>query len=75
VAYRCSSGRDGTLTVDVPDLSDLAAQLNRIQPCEYDRGLSDATLVVPCRSIPLEVHLTVTDGRLLQPSDEALCLT
>ena len=75
VTYRCVSGRKGTLAVDVPDLSDLSTLLNRIQPCEYDHGLSDATLVVPCRSRPLNVHLTVAHGRLVQPSDEALCLT
>ena len=51
------------------------SRINRIEPCEYDHGLSDATLVVPCRSRPLNVHLTVAHGRLVQPSDEALCLT
>ncbi len=73
VAYRCTSGREGTLTVDVPYLPDLAERINRIEPCEYDHGLSGATLVVPCRSGPLDVHLTVAHGRLVRRSDEGLC--
>ena len=44
VTYRCSSGREGTIAVDVPDLDRLADQLNEIQTCEYDQGLSRATL-------------------------------
>lgn len=75
VAYRCTSGRDGTLTVDLRDLRDLSERINRIEPCEYDHGVSHATLVVTCRSGPLVVRLTGTDGRLVRPSDEALCLT
>jgi hypothetical protein len=75
VAYRCTSGRDGNLTVDVPDLADLAETVNRLQACEHDHGVSHATLVVTCRSGPLVIRLTGTDGRLAQPSDEALCLT
>jgi hypothetical protein len=38
VTYRCASGRSATIVVDVPDPEDLADILNRIQPCEYDRG-------------------------------------
>jgi hypothetical protein len=61
--------------VDVPDLRVLAERINGIQPCEYDHGVSHATLVVTCRSGPRAVRLTGTDGRLTQPSAEALCLT
>lgn len=74
VTYRCSSGREGTIVVDVPDLDRLADRLNRIQPCEYDQGLSRATLTVMCRSNPLVVHLTGAGGHVEQPPREALCL-
>ncbi len=74
VSYRCNSGREGTIVVDVPALSHLADKLNRIQPCEYDRGVSRATVTVICRSDPLVVHLTGKDGLFAQPSSEALCL-
>jgi hypothetical protein len=43
VSYRCTNGREGTIVVDVPDLSQLADRINRIQPCEYDGGLSRVT--------------------------------
>jgi hypothetical protein len=74
VSYRCNSSREGTIVVDVPNLSDLADTLNRIQPCEYDRGVSLATVTVICRSDPLVVQLTGKDGNVAQPSREALCL-
>ena len=44
ISYRCASGREGTLAVDVPDLDRLADRLDRIQPCEYDRGLATFSL-------------------------------
>ena len=75
VSYRCRSGREGTLVVDVPDLGILAARLDRVQPCEYDQGLSRATLTVTCRSGPLVVRLAARDGHPVQPSDAALCRT
>lgn len=74
VSYRCNSGREGTITVDVPDLGRLADRLNRMQPCDYDHGLSRATLTVMCRSSPLVVHLTGAGGHVAQPSKVALCL-
>ena len=49
VAYRCASGREGTIVVDVPDLARLAEQINRIQPCEYDDGVASATVVASPR--------------------------
>jgi hypothetical protein len=73
VSYRCSSGREGTIVVDIPDLGRLADRLNRIRPCEYDQGVSQATLTVMCRASPLVVQLTVAGGNLQQPSQEALC--
>ncbi len=74
VSYRCNSGREGTITVDVPDLRRLADRLNRIQLCEYDHRLSRVTLTVMCRSSPLVVHVTGAGGHVAQPSKEALCL-
>lgn len=74
ITYRCSGGREGTIVVDVPDLDRLADRLNRMQPCEYDQGLSHATLTVMCRSSPLVVHLAGAAGEVEQPSDDALCL-
>jgi hypothetical protein len=44
VTYRCNSGREGTLVIDLPDLDRLAERLDRIDPCEYDNGLSRATV-------------------------------
>ena len=44
VAYRCASGRSATLVVALPDPADLAAVLDRIDPCEYDGGLRSATI-------------------------------
>ena len=73
ISYRCGSGREGTLLVDVPDLGTLADRINRIQPCEYDKGLSRATLTVTCRSRPRVVPLTGTGGLVEQPTSEALC--
>ena len=73
VTYRCSSGREGTLVVDVPDLDRVADRLNRIQPCEYDNGLSGATLTLMCGSNPLMVHLAGEDGHVKQPSKEDFC--
>jgi hypothetical protein len=60
--------------VDVADLDRLADRLNRIQPCEYDQGLSRATLTVMCRSNPLVVRLTGSGGHVSQPPREAVCL-
>jgi hypothetical protein len=74
VSYRCHDGREGTMVVNIPDLDRLADQLNRIQPCEYDHGLSRASLTVMCRSRPLVVHVTAADGHVEQPSKTALCL-
>jgi hypothetical protein len=73
VTYRCTGGRTGTIVVDVLDLGLLADRLNRIQPCEYDQGLSRATVTVTCPSGPLVVRLTGAGGRLDPPSSEALC--
>ena len=39
VSYRCVSGREGTLTLDLSDGRDLAETLDRVQPCEYDDGI------------------------------------
>ena len=74
VSYRCYSGREGTIAVDVPDLGDLADRLNGIQPCEYDQGVSRANLTVMCRSNALVVHLAAASGQVVQPSNDALCL-
>jgi len=45
VSYRCSSGREATIVVDVPDLGQLADTINSIQPCEYDGGLMRYRLI------------------------------
>jgi hypothetical protein len=74
ISYRCNSGRAGTIAVDVPDLGNLANRLNRIQPCEYDKGVSRATVTVMCRSDALDVHLVAASGQVVQPSNDALCL-
>ena len=74
VTYRCNGGREGTVEVEVLDLGDLADQLNRIQPCEYDQGVSRATLTVMCRSNALVVHLAAARGQVVRPSNDALCL-
>ena len=74
VTYRCNSGREGAIAVDVPDLNLMADRLNRIRPCEYDQGLSRATVTVVCHSSPLVVHLTGAGGQIEQPSDASLCL-
>jgi len=74
ISYRCNSGRAGTIAVDVPDLGSLAHRLNRIQPCEYDKGVSRATVTVMCRSNALVVHLVAASGQVVQPSNDALCL-
>ena len=59
--------------MDVPDLADLADRLNGIQPCEYDDGMSRASLVVTCPAGPLVVRLTGEDGDLVQPPGGAPC--
>jgi len=74
ISYRCNSGRAGTIAVDVPDLGSLAHRLNRIQPCEYDKGVSRATVTVMCRSNAVVVHLVAASGQVVQPSNDALCL-
>jgi len=74
ISYRCNSGRAGTIAVDVPDLGNLAHGLNRIQPCEYDKGVSRATVTVMCRSNAVVVHLVAASGQVVQPSNDALCL-
>jgi len=74
ISYRCNSGRAGTIAVDIPDLGNLAHRLNRIRPCEYDKGVSHATVTVMCRSNALVVHLVAASGHVVQPSNDALCL-
>ena len=74
VSYRCNSGREGAIAIDIPDLGDLADRLNGIQPCEYDQGVSRATLTVMCRSNELVVHLAAANGQVVQPSNDAICL-
>jgi hypothetical protein len=49
VSYRCTSGREGTIVVDVPDLGQLADQIDRIQPCEYDDGVARFSVVASPR--------------------------
>jgi hypothetical protein len=49
VSYRCTSGREGTIVVDVPDLGQLADQIDRIQPCEYDHGVARFSVVASPR--------------------------
>ena len=73
VTYRCASGRSATIVVDVPDLEDLADTLNRIQPCEYDRGFDRGTVPLSCESGPLVVRLRGSGGRVVQPSPGTLC--
>ena len=68
VTYRCTSGRSATIVVDVPDLDDLADTLNRIQPCEYDRGFDRGTVPPSCESGPRVVQLRGGGGRVVQPS-------
>lgn len=74
ISYRCNSGRAGTIAVDVPDLGELAHRLNQVQPCEYDKGVSRATVTVMCRANALVVHLVAASGQVVQPSNAALCL-
>lgn len=74
ISYRCGSGREATITVDVPDLADLARRLNRIQVCEYDDGIAAASLTIPCRERTKPVRLEASDGQAVQPSATALCL-
>jgi hypothetical protein len=74
IYYRCNSGRAGTIAVDLPDLGNLAHRLNRIQPCEYDKGVSRAAVTVMCHSNALVVHLVAASGQVVQPSNDALCL-
>ena len=69
VAYRCASGREATLAVDVPDLRGLATTLNRIQPCEYDDGFESGTVTLACPSGPVVVRLRGSDGRVVQPRE------
>ena len=73
VSYRCASGRSATVVVDVPDLTDLADVLNRIDPCEYDGGFQSGTVTLPCGSGPLVVQLAGREGRAVQPSPASLC--
>ncbi len=73
ISYRCTSGRQATIEVDVPDLRDLAATLNKIQPCEYDRGFDRGTVTVGCPSATTEISLRGRDGQALQPSESSLC--
>jgi hypothetical protein len=73
VTYRCASGRSATIVVDVPDLEDLADTLNRIQPCEYDRGFDRGTVPLSCESGPLVVQLRGSGGRVVQPARGTLC--
>ena len=73
VTYRCTSGRSATIVVDVPELEDLADTLNRIQPCEYDRGFDRGTVALSCESGPLVVQLRGSGGRVVQPSPGTWC--
>jgi hypothetical protein len=73
VTYRCASGRQATLVVDVPDPADLAAVLNRIEPCEYDGGFRSGTVPLSCASGPIVVRLTGREGRMVQPPPDSLC--
>ena len=70
----CRNDVKGTLTVDIPDLDRLADVLNAGGICEYDGGVARAHFTVMCRSSSLVVSLTSKDGRIQQPSREALCL-
>lgn len=72
VAYRCTSGREETIAVDVPDVRDLARTLNRIQPCEYDRGFDRGTVTIDCDAGPVTVPLRGRDGSVLQPGEARL---
>ena len=73
IDYRCASGRRATLTVDVPDLRDLADTLDRIQPCEDDQGFESGTLTITCDSGPRQVALRGSEGSLVQPPESSLC--
>jgi hypothetical protein len=73
VTYRCASGRSATIVVDVPDPADLADILNRIQPCEYDRGFDRGTVPLSCESGPLVVQLRGSGGQFVQTSPGTLC--
>ena len=74
ISYRCMSGRQATIEVDVSDLQDLAETLNRIQPCEYDSGFDRGTVTVTCDSGPSVVQLRGDEGRAVQPPASSLCL-
>jgi hypothetical protein len=74
IDYQCASGRQATLTVDVPDLRDLADTLDRIQPCEDDQGFESGTVTVPCDSGPRPVALRASGGSVVQPPESSLCL-
>ena len=72
VGYRCRSGREAAITVDVSQLRDLAATLNRIQPCEYDRGFDHGTVIIECPSGARVVPIRGNDGRAVPPSENEL---
>ena len=72
IDYRCRSGREATVTVDVPDLRDLARRLNGIQLCEYDRGFDRGIVTIACDTGPVTVALGGRVGAVVQPSGTRL---
>jgi hypothetical protein len=73
VAYRCRSGREGTLVLEVADLRNLADAVNGTMPCEYDDGVAVASFTVRCESGPVVVRLATVGGRVERSATDTPC--
>src|SRR4051812_31229720 len=75
VHYRCRSGRQGTITVNLPDPRSVAQVLNPIDVCEFDSGLADVVLRVRCSAGAPETELRITavDGKLPSSTTRTIC--
>lgn len=75
INYKCAGSSDNTILVELQNLDELAALVNGINLCEFDGGLDEIKVEVPCpqgiRTITVRaVEDKVSDQAVIDACDQ-----
>ncbi len=68
VAYRCLDGSSNTIVVEMGSSDELAGVLNGIDLCEFDGGLIEVEMEVPCSQGLRTITVPVNDNTVTEQS-------
>ncbi len=64
ISYECAESSGNTILVELQNLDDLAALVNGINLCEFDGGLDEITVEVPCPQGMRAITVRSFEGRV-----------